>query len=138
MSTRTSGSSPNLADWAGSPLSTVHHLPGHAIPIRIEQYPDETSYVVRLEVPGIDPANDLTISVAAGTLNVSAQRRDSTPAGAQSEFRYGTFARHVVLPPGSDPEEVSASCRNGVVTVRIGMKTEHQQPARRIDIAIEP
>jgi HSP20 family protein len=137
MSTGATGSSPNLADWAGSPLSTVHHLPGHAIPIRVEQFPDGSSYVVRLEVPGVDPANDLTVSVAAGTLNVSAERRDSTPAGAQSEFRYGTFARHVVLPPGSDPQDVSASCRNGIVTVRIGMKTEHQQAPRRIEVAIE-
>jgi HSP20 family protein len=138
MSTRTRGSAANLADWAGSPLSTVHHLPRHAIPIRTEQFPDGSSYVVRLEVPGVDPANDMTISVAAGTLNVSADRRDRTPAGAQSEFRYGSFARHVVLPPGSDPQDVSASCHNGIVTVRIGMKTDHQQAARRIEVAIEP
>ena len=138
MSTRTSASSPNLADWAGSPLSTVHHLQGHTIPIRVEQYPDGSHHVVKLEVPGVDPANDLTISVAAGTLNVSAERRDSMPAGAQSEIQYGTFARIIVLPPGSDPQDVSASYHNGIVTVRIGMKTEHQQSPRRIDVTIEP
>jgi HSP20 family protein len=138
MSTRTPASSPNLADWAGSPLSTVHHLTAHAIPIRVEQYPDASGYVIRLEIPGVDPANDLTISVAAGTLNVSAERRDCTPAGAQSEFRYGTFARHVVLPPGSDPQDISASYHNGIVTVRIGIQTERQQAPRRIAVAIEP
>jgi HSP20 family protein len=138
MSTCTSASSPNLADWAGSPLSTVHPLARHAIPIRVEQYPDGPGYVVRLELPGVDPANDLTISVTAGTLTVSAERPDGAPAGAQSEFHYGTFARHVALPPGADPEDVCASCHNGIVTVRIGMKTEHQQAPRRIDVTIEP
>jgi HSP20 family protein len=91
-----------------------------------------------MEVPGIEPAQDLAVSVEAGTLSVRAERRDGAPAGKQSEFRYGTFARHVVLPPGSDPQDVSASYHNGIVTVRIGIKTEHQQAPRRIDVAIEP
>lgn len=72
------------------------------------------------------------------TLNVRAERHDIAPAGTLSEFRYGSFARHVVLPPDSDPHDVSASCHNGIVTVRIGIKFEHQQLPRRIDVSIEP
>ncbi len=138
MSTRTTTQAPDLTDWAGSPLSTVHHLAAHTNPIPVEQYPDGKHYVVKLEVPGIDPGQDLTVSVAAGTLNVRAERHDIASAGTQSEFRYGTFARHIVLPPGSDPQDVSASYHNGIVTVRIGIKSEHQQPPRWIDVAIEP
>ncbi|MGO8960485.1 MAG: Hsp20/alpha crystallin family protein [Streptosporangiaceae bacterium] len=138
MSTRTATSSQDLADWAGSPLSTVHHLAAQAKPIPVEQYPDGSCYVFRLEVPGVDPAQDLAVSVEAGTLSVRAERRNLGPAGTQSEFRYGTFARHIVLPPGSDPQDVSASYHNGIVTVRIGIKAEHQQAPRRIDVSIEP
>jgi HSP20 family protein len=128
----------NISDWAGSPLSTVHHLTAPAQQIPVEQYPDGASYVIRLEVPGIDPASDLTVSVQAGTLSVRAERRDDAPEGRTTEFRYGSFARHVALPLGSDPRNVSASYHNGILTVRVGMEPEQQQASRAIDVDIEP
>ena len=128
----------SIADWAGSPLSTVHHLTAQPQPIAVEQFPDGASYVIRLEVPGVDPAHGLTVSVDAGTLSVQAERPDSGPAGRQSEFRYGSLARRVPLPPGTDADDVSASYHNGILTVRIGLKPEYQHGSRAIDVAIEP
>jgi HSP20 family protein len=127
----------SISDWAGSPLSTVHHLAARSWPIPVEQYPDGSSYLVRLELPGIDPATDLAVCVEAGTLVVQAQRTDSAPQGHQSEFRYGRLARHITLPPGTDARDVSATYRNGILTVRIGMTPELQQPARVVDVEIE-
>ena len=129
--------STSISDWAGSPLSTVHHLGARPWPIPVELYPDGSSYLVRLEVPGIDPATDLAVCVEAGTLVVQAQRTESTPRGHQSEFRYGRFERHITLPPGANVHDVSATYRNGILTVRIGMKPEHQQPARVVDVEIQ-
>ena len=80
----------------------------------------------RFEVPGVDPVADLAAGVAAGTLVVQAQRTDTAPQDQQSEFRYGRFARRVTLPPGADVRDVSASFRDRVLAVRIGMKPEHQ------------
>jgi HSP20 family protein len=127
----------SISDWAGSPLSTVHHLAARPRPIPVEQYQDGSSYLVRFEVPGVDPATDLAVSVEAGTLIVQAQRTDSAPQGHQSEFRYGRYARHVALPPGSDARDVTATYRNGILTVRIGMKPEHQRPVRVVDVEIQ-
>jgi len=126
------------SDWAGSPLSTIHHGTTQAQPIPIEQYPDGSSFVIRLEIPDIDPARDLTISVETGTLIVLAERRDGAPEGCESEFRYGSFTRYVALPLGANVQDVAASCRNGVLTVRIGMESEAQHVSRAIDVAIEP
>jgi HSP20 family protein len=126
-----------ISDWAGSPLSTVHHAAARSWPIPVEEYPDGSSYLVRFEVPGIDPATGLAVAVEAGTLVVQAQRTDSAPEGHQSEFRYGRFARHVRLPGGADVRNVSATYRNGILTVRIGMAPEHQQPARVVDVEIQ-
>ena len=139
MTARQSTGTPvSIADWAGSPLSTVHHLAAQPQPIPIEQFPDGASYVLRLEVPGVDPADGLAVSVDAGTLTVQAERPDSAPAGRQSEFRYGSLARRVPLPPGADADAVSASYHNGILTVRIGLKPEYRHGSRAIDIAIEP
>jgi HSP20 family protein len=127
----------SISDWAGSPLSTVHHLAARSWPIPVEQYPDGSSYLVRFEVPGIDPATGLAVCVEAGTLVVQAQRTDSAPQEYQSEFRYGRFARQVTLPGGADVRDVSATYRNGILTVRIGMAPGHQQPARVVDVEIQ-
>jgi HSP20 family protein len=121
-------------DWAGSPLSTIHHQMSQPQPIRIEQYPDGTTYVIRLELPGIEPDRDLEVSVQTGILSVRAERRDETPVKHESEFRYGAFARHVALPQGSSAQNVAASYHNGILTVRIGMESEHQVAPRAIPV----
>lgn len=127
-----------FSDWAGSPMSTLHHVLAQPQPIPMEQYSDGTSYVVRLEVPGVDPASDLTVSVEAGTVRVRAERRDSAPEGRQTEFRYGRFARSIALPLWANAQDVSASYHNGILTVRIGLEPEHQHAPRAVAVEIEP
>jgi HSP20 family protein len=127
-----------ISDWAGSPVSTLHRMPDQPLPIPVEQYADGSGYVIRLEVPGIDPATDLTVSVEAGAIVVRAERPDSAPEGRQTEFRYGRLARRVPLPLGADAREVSASYHDGILTVRVGFEAKHQQAARAICIEIEP
>lgn len=127
-----------MSDWAGSPMSTLHHMFAQPQPIPAEQYADGTSYVIRLEVPGIDPASDLTVSVETGAVIVRAERRDTAPEGCQTEFRYGRFARHIALPLGANARDVSASYHSGILTVRIGLEPEHQYAPRAINVEIKP
>lgn len=127
-----------IADWAGSPLSTVHHVVAAPQPIPAEQYAQDGSYLIRLEVPGLDPLRDLQVSVTTGTLTVRAERRDTAPPGRQTEFRYGSFIRHIALPLGANVHDVTASYRYGVLTVRVGMQPEHEAGARAIDVTVEP
>jgi len=133
---RVNGTDPSISDWAGSPLSTIHRLAERPGPIAVEQYQDGPSYLVRLEVPGIDPATDLAVSVQAGTLVVEAQRTDSAPQEHQSEFRYGRFARHILLPPGADARDISATYRDGILTVRIGVEPGRQPAGDVTDVKI--
>ncbi len=134
--TSTTRSAPvqGIEDWAGSPLSTLHRQVSQPHPITIEQYPEGTTYVIRLELPGIEPARDLEVSVQTGVLSVRAERRDETPVKHDSEFRYGTFARHVALPLGSNARNVTAVYHNGILTVRIGMEPEHQGAPQAIPV----
>ncbi|MFY9887640.1 MAG: Hsp20/alpha crystallin family protein [Streptosporangiaceae bacterium] len=129
---------PTTSDWPGSPISTLHSLARQAQSIPVEQYPDGASYVVRFEVPGIDPGRDLTVTVETGMLLVRAERQFDGPEGCQSEFRYGPLARHVALPPGSNARDVSAACHNGILTVRIGLEPEHEHASRTIPVQVEP
>lgn len=90
--------------------------------LRVEQFLDGNTLVVRAEVPGIDPEKDVDVSVADGVLHIKAEREEKseqkTKSGYRSEFRYGSFSRNVSLPPGAREEDVTASYKDGVLEVR--------------------
>jgi HSP20 family protein len=138
MATMSATPADSMSDWAGSPLSTLHHLAHQSRLLPVEQYSDEAGYIIRLEVPGIDPAQDLAVSVETGRLTIRCERRHTGPEDGSSEFRYGSFARTVALPVGANIHDVAASCRDGVLTVRVGMQPERQKGARHIPVRVEP
>jgi len=90
--------------------------------IRVEQFLDGNTLVVRAEVPGIDPEKDVDVSVAEGMLHIKAEREEKSEqkskTGYRSEFRYGSFTRTIALPPGAREEDVTASYKDGVLEVR--------------------
>ena len=90
--------------------------------IKVEQFVDGTTLVVRAEVPGIDPDKDVDVSVSEGMLHIRAEREEKTEHkskdGYRSEFRYGSFSRSVALPPGAREEDITATYKDGVLEVR--------------------
>jgi HSP20 family protein len=103
--------------------------------IPVEEYEDEGTLVVRAEIPGIDPDRDVEITIDAGQLQIRAERRQESSVEesryARSEIRYGHFARSLPLPPGCSEEDVSASYKDGILTVRLPAAPE---AARRVPV----
>lgn len=91
--------------------------PLHANTMRVEQYVDEDKYVIRVELPGIDPDKDIGISVHRGRLVLAAQRTPEEHGRGRSEFRYGTFTRSFRLPGGVRPDQISATYSAGIVEI---------------------
>lgn len=83
---------------------------------------DEKSVTVRAEVPGVKP-EDINLSVMGNTLVISGEKKESEERKGdgfyQSERRFGSFRRDVMLPAGVDSEKVSAEYAHGVLTVRL-------------------
>src|SRR5438046_10703009 len=73
---------------------------------------------VRLEVPGVRP-EDVDISVVDGTLVVRGEFKhdinDSTDGVIRRERFSGAFERHVVLPEGTDTDQIEAAYKLGVL-----------------------
>lgn len=138
MSTSATTPVDSTSDWPGSPLSTLHQLSQQVRSMPVEQYRAGPSYVARFEIPDVDPARDLTVSVQTGTLTVQAEHRHTVPDDDQGEFQYGSFARSITLPLGADISDVSATYHNGILTVRVGMRPEDACDARRIQVAVGP
>jgi HSP20 family protein len=92
-------------------------------------------FVLRADLPGMSQ-DDVKIELEDTTLTVSGERRSETETGEQGFHRVeravGAFARTLTLPPGIDPESVTASFDRGVLEIRIP-KPEERKP-RRIEI----
>lgn len=114
-------SAPRLLDWLESEFPFFPGLRAmdreHAI--RCEEYIDGGKYVLRAELPGIDPDKDVDVGVAGGVLRVRAERRQVTREQQRSEFAYGSFSRAMTLPPGADEESVTASYKDGILQVTV-------------------
>ena len=99
--------------------------------LRVEEFQEGDTLVVRAEMPGIDPDKDVEITVSDHMLQVKAERREETKTedkkGYRSEFRYGSFVRVVPLPAGATEADVKASYTDGILEVRIPINVEHAE-----------
>lgn len=115
-----------LGDWAAGS--------GPAPAIRVEELTRPDAYVLRAELPGVDPDRDVEISVHDGVLHIEGERgeRSEEREGAtfRSEFRYGRFERTLPLPAGATVEDVAATYRDGVLEVTVPLRTEAREAAR--------
>ncbi|WP_329241538.1 Hsp20/alpha crystallin family protein [Streptomyces sp. NBC_01478] len=109
---------PDLFGWVETGFPGTHAVAGlHHI--RIEEHLADGTYVVRAELPGIDPAKDVEITVTEGVLTLRAERSEETTEKHRTEFRYGTFARALRLPAGAQGDEATAAYKDGVLTITV-------------------
>ena len=110
------------------------------LPLKIEEYTEDGTLVVRAELPDVDVDKDVDISVHDGLLHIKAARSQKSETKEKSfyrsEFRYGAFERTLPLPPGATLDDVKATYENGVLEIRIptaGPESEsHKVPVQRI------
>jgi len=123
---------PDLVDWFEEPFLTLRPYLGQ--PIRIEEYVEGDHYLIRAELAGIDPEKDVEIMVGSGYLTIRAERSDKIEGKHRSEFRYGSFSRTLTLPVNADQDAVTASYHDGILTISVGLKTEQQASAKKIEV----
>ncbi len=107
----------------------------------MDVYREGNSLVVRAELPGIDPAEDLEIEVEDNVLHLrghkTVEREIDEDDRYLRECRFGSFERQVVLPEGVDPDSVAAVYENGVLTVRIPLPAVEVEKSRKIPIRVD-
>jgi HSP20 family protein len=105
---------------------------GHMI--RVEDLVTEHEYMLRAELPGVDPEKDVQVSVANGILTIHAERKEETQTRHRSEFRYGMLQRSVRLPANADEEHVAAKYGKGILEVTVPLKVT-EPTTKQITIA---
>lgn len=104
--------------------------------MRLEDEMKDGRYVVRAEIPGIDPDKDLDVTVRDGQLTIKAERSEKKDFDGRSEFSYGSFVRTVSLPQGADEDSIQAGYDKGILTVSVAI-TEAKPAERRVAVRSE-
>lgn len=109
------------------PMFANHH------PIKIEDEIADGTYTLRAELPGVDPARDVEITVRNGVLTITAERSEKKESHGRSEFHYGSFTRSLPLPAGAEEDAITARYDKGILTVSAPI-AEPETPARHVTV----
>ena len=106
--------------------------------MRVEEFVDDGTYVVRAELPDIDPDKDVEITVEDGMLHIRAERQAKTEhrekSSYRSEFRYGSFSRTIPLRADVKESDITASYKDGVLEIRAPLATEQKSTAVKVPV----
>jgi HSP20 family molecular chaperone IbpA len=109
---------PGLVDWLESPWTGPPQFTA-AQSFRVEEVARDNRYLIRAELPGLDPEKDIQVTVDGATLTIHAERRQEDSGPHRSEFRYGSLTRLVRLPVKVDATDVTARYERGVLEVSV-------------------
>jgi len=103
---------------------------------RMELRETDTELRISAELPGV-AEQDIDVSLDDDVLTIRgekrSERREERESTSFTERAYGTFQRSMRLPYRVDPKMVTASFRNGVLTVALP-RNPAQEQARRIPV----
>jgi len=116
------------------PLQVLLGLRPQSYGIRMETHFEPDAYIVRGEMPGIDPAKDVEVTVTDGILTIRAERTEQQAERHHSEFRYGSYNRSLRLPEGAKPDKVTAKYNSGILTVRVGLDKPSKAASHKIKV----
>ncbi len=103
----------------------------------IDLFEDKDNFFVRAELPGMKK-EDIDVSLHEGTLLVSGERKLHEAEGARahrSERFSGQFQRSVALPTAVASDKVTASYRDGILTITLP-KAEEAKP-KQIEVSVK-
>jgi HSP20 family protein len=97
------------------------------------------TYEITAELPGLNE-NDIELSIANGVLTIRGEKSEQTEDERKdyrlSERRYGSFQRTFTLPNDADPDKITATFKNGLLTVMLPKHPGAHAQTKRI--AIKP
>jgi len=123
----------DVLDWIGGDAASELRAFGFAPYVRVEDYIDDGTYVLRAEMPGIDPDKDVELNLLDDVLTIRGERREEAQDRNRHEFQYGSFERSVQLPSGTTVEDIVAKYADGVLEIRVPYRAESPE-AQRIPV----
>ncbi len=102
---------------------------------RVDVEETDKEFVVKADLPGVEP-KDVDISFRDGALVIKGEKKEKREEKGKNYQRIerfvGQFYREIALPPGTDPEKISATAAKGVITVTVAKAPQAQ--AKKIPV----
>lgn len=107
----------------------------------IDIYEHLDHFTVHVELPGVDP-NQVEVSVLGGSLTICGEKVRTEEEGEahralKRERRFGSFARVVELPSGTEADGLKAKCNGGVLEITIPKSQASRPKSIKIDVQDE-
>lgn len=113
---------------------------GMVVPWRpsVDVYTREGSFVVEVELAGLDPEKDVEVSVEEDFLVITGEKSREHEVAEEDRYllerSYGRFERRIPLPEGADADAVSALYDKGVLRVSVPLRAEAEHPKRKVPV----
>jgi len=98
---------------------------------------DDKNYTITLEIPGLEK-KDISLELQDRMLLIKGNKQQEKEEKDKHFYRierhYGTFERVLAIPDDGDAEQISASMKNGILTVTIPREDTVDSSVRKIEI----
>jgi HSP20 family protein len=129
--------------FGDSPLAPADRIFNRLPAVDVQE--KEDSYVLEAELPGYDE-KDIRVQMEGGNLSIEscreaeAERKENNGGAGKGTYliqerRSSSFSRSFKLPENADPSQVTASFKNGVLSMEIKKRGEAQKRLIRINSA---
>lgn len=116
-------------------------LPGGMLSLRVDVSETPAELTVKADLPGVEQ-KDIDITVIGDQLTIKAEKKSEAEDKKDEKGRvyhrversYGMFQRTMTLPFDIDPGKVSASFKDGVLTLTVPKPPEVQKQTRKIEV----
>lgn len=111
-------------------MTPAEPVSGWFPPVDIHEESDRI--VLRAEIPGVR-ADDIDVSVENNTITLRGEKKQEEEVDTDNAYRleryYGSFSRSFVLSTKINPEQIKATCKDGVLEVVVP-KAEEVKPKK--------
>ena len=115
-----------------SPLSTSGLLKP-----QVDVGATDKEYSITVEVPGVSE-KDVNIEVSNNTMTIRGEKKQEKEENNKNYYRversYGSFQRVLSLPEDVDQEEIKATFKNGILSIRMPRKALPKSDVKQIEV----
>ena len=105
--------------------------------VKVDIRETKDNIVVTAEIPGLT-AKDVEVTISADLLTIKGEKRQEKEEKEESyhliERRYGSFSRSVRLSSEVDTKNITASHKEGVLTIRLPKSEKGKEKQIRINV----
>ncbi len=100
---------------------------------------NDNNFAIEVAAPGLEKS-DFKINLEHNVLTISSEKESANEEKERNfmrkEFNYNSFKRSFTLPDSINPDSISATHKNGILSIQIPKREEAKvKPAREISIA---